>query len=190
VLVALGQFVDTGNTFRTMFKRFPPRPVWRVARPSERVRGATIRPQLRGSTIGPDDAMETLFAQSRAAQETRNGRELAIFEHDFHPPCRLHRCAVGRQLPGRGVSGRRISESGVRAWIKAAEDGDPRYRAIADVTLTAEAMAESESVNQVRGAGRGPRFWAAAMTWLERKFPENTAGGRRTGSRMAAFRSW
>ena len=46
-----------------------------------------------------------------------------------------------------------------------------RYEAFANVVRVAEALAESAAVRDVRAAGKSPQFWAASMTYLERRYP-------------------
>src|SRR5688572_23536628 len=65
-----------------------------------------------------------------------------------------------------------IAPSSVRNWMKASEDGDSRYAAVAHRIRVAEACAEDETIADVRAAGKDPRFWTAGMTWAERKFLE------------------
>ncbi len=57
-------------------------------------------------------------------------------------------------------------------WAKRAEAGDEGAIALMDAVEKAEAAAESETVRNVRNASKLPQFWAAGMTWLERKSPE------------------
>lgn len=97
---------------------------------------------------------------------------MAIFEKDFNKIARLV-CAIregnyyetAARLAG-------IAVSGVREWLRAAENGDERYLGIADVIHAAAAAAEAESVRDVRKAGKDPRNWAASMTYLERRYPD------------------
>src|SRR5262249_37630654 len=58
-----------------------------------------------------------------------------------------------------------------RAWIKRADDGEERYKPIACLIRLAEAIAEADALADVRKAGRDPRNWCAAMTFLERRHP-------------------
>lgn len=122
--------------------------------------------------------MANLVARGHEAQQHRNGRELAIFEKDFERVAVLVDALVDGNYRDTAARLAGIAESGVRAWLKAADDGDERYQAIATLIRAAEAIAESDSVRHVRSAGKDPRFWAAAATWLERKFPDKY--GRRT----------
>src|SRR5678810_1099704 len=57
-------------------------------------------------------------------------------------------------------------------WLKRAEAGDEAAIAFVDALEKAEADAESETVRNVRNASKLPQFWAAGMTWLERKSPD------------------
>jgi hypothetical protein len=122
--------------------------------------------------------MAALVAEGREAQQLRNGRELAIFEHDFDRIALFVDALLEgnyRQTAARLAD---VAESGIRAWMKAADDGDPRYRTVAALIRAAEAVAESDTVRYIRAAGKDPRFWAAGMTWLERKSPDRW--GRRS----------
>jgi hypothetical protein len=62
--------------------------------------------------------------------------------------------------------------------VAAAGPGEERYAVIAEAIETAAALAESEAVRHVRKAGEHPQFWAASMTYLERRYPDRW--GRRT----------
>src|SRR5262249_48680222 len=68
-----------------------------------------------------------------------------------------------------------------------AEKGNPRFAAVACVIAIAEARAMASAVRNVRAAGRHPQFWAAEMTYLERKNPE--LWGRRR-KRATVLESW
>jgi hypothetical protein len=124
-----------------------------------------------------NEAMATLVRTGMEAQHTRNGRELAIFERDFERVAILADALMGGNYRDTAARLAGIAESGVRAWVRAADEGDLRYLPIATVIRSAEAIAEAEAVSYVRRASRDPRFWAAGMTWLERKYPD--AWGRR-----------
>jgi hypothetical protein len=124
-----------------------------------------------------NEAMAELVRVGMEAQRTRNGRELAIFERDFERIALLADALMGGNYRDTAARLAGIAESGVRAWVRAADDGDLRYLPIATVIRSAEAIAEAEAVTYVRKASRDPRFWAAGMTWLERKYPD--AWGRR-----------
>jgi hypothetical protein len=124
------------------------------------------------------ECMARLVAAGLEAQAHRNGRELAIFERDFDRIAVLVDALVDGNYRDTAARLADIAESGVRGWLQRAEEGDPRYQTIAMVIRAAEAIAESDSVRHVRTAGQDPRFWAAAATWLERKFPDKY--GRRS----------
>jgi len=69
-----------------------------------------------------------------------------------------------------------ITARSVRSWMEAAEKGDARYEPVAQLVRVAEeALAESSAVRDVRAAGKDPRFWAASMTYPERKNPDRWA---------------
>ena len=57
-------------------------------------------------------------------------------------------------------------------WLKRAEQGDEAAQAFVNALEKAEADAEAETVRNVRHASKLPQFWAAGMTWLERKSPD------------------
>ena len=56
--------------------------------------------------------------------------------------------------------------------LKRAEAGDEAAIAFVDACEKAEGFAEAETVRNVRNASKLPQFWAAGMTWLERKSPD------------------
>jgi hypothetical protein len=68
-----------------------------------------------------------------------------------------------------------ISRETYRQWTKRAEDGEPPYVALIGAAKRASAIAEAMEVSKVRKAGADPRFWAASMTYLERRHPERWA---------------
>ena len=57
-------------------------------------------------------------------------------------------------------------------FVNDSDDGDEAAIAFRDAIEKAEALAESETVRNVRQASKLPQFWAAGMTYLERKHPE------------------
>jgi len=57
-------------------------------------------------------------------------------------------------------------------WLKRAETGEEAAMALLDAVERAEAEAEAETVGNVRRASKLPQFWAAGMTYLERKSPD------------------
>lgn len=72
-----------------------------------------------------------------------------------------------------------ISPQTLHNVMSRAEQGEVAARAFVDAIESAEAFAEREMVNCVRSAAKaGPQFWAAGMTYLERRAPE------RWGKRM------
>jgi transposase len=68
-----------------------------------------------------------------------------------------------------------IAPNTVRAWLKRGEDRGAAFRLFADALKRASARAEASEVKKVRKAGEDPRFWAAAMTQLERRHPDRWA---------------
>ena len=67
-----------------------------------------------------------------------------------------------------------ISYQTLRNWLNRAEDDGPDspHGRVACALKLAEAEAEGETVRYVRAASRDPRFWAAGMTFLERRHPD------------------
>jgi hypothetical protein len=57
-------------------------------------------------------------------------------------------------------------------WFKRAEAGDEAAQALVNAIEKAESEAEADTVHNVRQASKLPQFWAAGMTYLERKHPE------------------
>jgi hypothetical protein len=122
---------------------------------------------------------EAVTAFMASAQEAQRAcvdrRELTVFE--AHPE------RVGRLVDALVVGNYRdiagtlagITSRSLRSWMSKAEDGDPRYQPVAALVEIAEALAESSAVRKVRAAGTDPRFWAAEMTFLERRHPERWA---------------
>jgi len=67
-----------------------------------------------------------------------------------------------------------ITPKTFRNWLDRAEapDADPAYVEFAQLVARAESKGEIEAVANVRAAGKDPRYWAADMTFLERRYPE------------------
>jgi hypothetical protein len=68
-----------------------------------------------------------------------------------------------------------ISVETYRQWTKRADEGEQPFKALVAATKRASAIAEAMEVGKVRTAGKDPRFWAASMTYLERRHPERWA---------------
>ena len=115
--------------------------------------------------------MHALIEAGLATQETRNARELAIFERDFDKIGRLADLMAEGNYAETAARFAGISPASVRSWVAQAEKGDPRYALVAEIIQHGAAMAEAESLSHVRAAGRDPRYWAASMTFLERRYP-------------------
>jgi len=60
-------------------------------------------------------------------------------------------------------------------WLKRGETGETPFKQFADAIKRASARAEGQEIAKVRKAGEDPRFWAASMTYLERRHPERWA---------------
>jgi hypothetical protein len=68
-----------------------------------------------------------------------------------------------------------LSKATVYRWLKQAETEPDRNNAqvrFRDAVEKARAMSEAQDVANVRKAGKLPQFWAASMTYLERRYPE------------------
>lgn len=68
-----------------------------------------------------------------------------------------------------------VAKQSVYNWIKRGEAGEEPYKAFMDAVKRAQARAEAAEVQKVRAAGKDPRFWAASMTFLERRHPDRWA---------------
>jgi hypothetical protein len=68
-----------------------------------------------------------------------------------------------------------LSKVTVYSWLKRGEAGETPYDLLANALKRASARAEAAEVTKVRTAGNDPRFWAASMTYLERRHPERWA---------------
>lgn len=60
-------------------------------------------------------------------------------------------------------------------WIKRGDAGETPYDQFSRAVKRAAAKAELTEIGKVRKAGEDPRFWAASMTYLERRHPERWA---------------
>lgn len=67
-----------------------------------------------------------------------------------------------------------ISWSTFRNWCERGDDaaGNGPYAAFVQAVKVAEAEAEYETLGYVRNASKLPQFWAAGMTFLERRHPD------------------
>ena len=67
-----------------------------------------------------------------------------------------------------GISGRTLYR-----WIEQGEAGEEPQAAFVRELKRAEAISEAKIVANVIAASEKPQFWAAGMTYLERKYPEH-----------------
>jgi hypothetical protein len=98
------------------------------------------------------------------------------------PPCKLTPTVAVRLLMAiregahyeTACARARISYSTFVSWRNRAEDfpEDGPWPALMQAVKLAEADAELESICDVRVAAKTPKFWAAAMTFLERRHPD------------------
>jgi hypothetical protein len=70
-----------------------------------------------------------------------------------------------------------ISETTLGNWRARAAKGEEPYVTFVEATKEAEAKAELRALALVQKAM--PENWAAAMTWMERKFPARWSRGER-----------
>jgi hypothetical protein len=68
-----------------------------------------------------------------------------------------------------------LAKQTVYEWIKRGEANETPYAAFANALKRASARAEAAEIKKVRDAGNDPRFWAASMTYLERRHPDRWA---------------
>jgi len=127
------------------------------------------------TSLSLSEALAALHAHAEEAQRTHNGRELTVFEKHPDRIGRLVDALTAGNYRDTAATLSGIAARSVRGWMEAAERGDSRYEAVAQVIRIAEALAEAASVRNVRAAGKDPRFWAADMTYLERRYPDRWA---------------
>jgi hypothetical protein len=65
-----------------------------------------------------------------------------------------------------------IAKATLYNWTKRGKDGEQPFAAFLDALEKAEARAEADAIRNIRQAGKLPQFWAAEMTYLERRHPE------------------
>lgn len=73
-----------------------------------------------------------------------------------------------------------LAPATVYNWKKRGQAGEAPYDRFLETLKRASAQAEAQAVANVRTAGKLPQFWAAEMTYLERRHPDRW--GRRQDS--------
>jgi hypothetical protein len=68
-----------------------------------------------------------------------------------------------------------ISQSALQNWMRRGQEGEEPFAAFMRAVKRASAYAEAVEMGKVRKAGEDPRFWAASMTYLERRHPDRWA---------------
>jgi hypothetical protein len=68
-----------------------------------------------------------------------------------------------------------LSKVTVYDWVKRGDTGEAPFNLFANAMKRASAQAERDAVKNVRRAGKDDRFWAAEMTYLERRHPDKWA---------------
>src|SRR5262245_27855983 len=130
-----------------------------IQRKATEIADVALREQRTGAarTALIEQGMADLMAAGREAQQQRNGRELAIFEHDFDRIAIFIDALVDGNYRETAAQLAGLAESGVRAWIKRADDGEERYKPIACLIRLAEAIAEADALatSEKRAATRG-----------------------------------
>src|SRR5262245_61425627 len=124
------------------------------------------------SAASLSEAIAEYHERVRQAQGTYNGRELTLFERDPGRIGRLLDLLAAGNYRDTAATMAGITSRSIRNWMEADEHGDQRFAAIAQAIRVAEAWAEAAAVRNVRAAGKDPRFWAAEMTYLERRHPD------------------
>ncbi len=105
----------------------------------------------------------------------------------------LRETVAGLSLP-RAAALANLSHTTIRKWLERGEAStavgaiDP-YVLFVSAYKTAEAIVISDSTKKIRDAGKIPAHWAAEMTFLERRFPEEFArpGDRQQGHQAGMF---
>lgn len=89
----------------------------------------------------------------------------------------LAQLAAGQRRPvACALAG--ITEQTFYNWQKKADAGEEPHKSLFVQVKRAEAFAEQKVVQHVLSAAEKPQFWAAGMTYLERKYPDQW--GRRS----------
>ena len=141
----------------------------------------------------PQAEADYLTDQVMAAQPTSEPPDYVldcakvIAEYDpllraMSPPCKLTPTVAVRLLMAiragahyeTACAKARIAYSTFVSWRNRADDeGDEGpFAALMQAVKLAEADAEMESLSDVRVAAKNPKFWAAGMTFLERRHPD------------------
>ena len=119
------------------------------------------------------EALAAFHTSAHDAQRAcTDRRELTLFESQPVKVGRLIDLLVAGNYRDTAGTIAGLSSRALRLWMQKAEAGDPRYQPFAAVVTVAEALAEATAVRKVRQAGHDPRFWAAEMTYLERRHPD------------------
>ena len=124
------------------------------------------------SSLCLSEAFAAFHSHCEQAKEQYNGRELTLFESQPEKACRLFNALIDGNYRETAAKMTGITNRAIQIWMQRADEGDERYDAFANVVRAAEALAESNAVRNVRAAGKDARFWAAEMTWLERRYPD------------------
>lgn len=141
--------------------------------------GSGSTPSLVNSSADADgdapslsEAIAALQTHAQEARRTYNGRELMLFEAEPEKVGRLVDYLVQGLYRETAATLAGVTSRSVRGWMERAEAGDVRCQPFATVVKIAEALAEASAVKAVRAAGKLPQFWAAEMTYLERRHPD------------------
>lgn len=86
---------------------------------------------------------------------------------------KMLRLVANGNYPSTALLASGFSRQHLANWKEAAKNGSIAHIALLDALEKAEAIAESEAVDDVARAGRaGPQYWPASATRLERRHPE------------------
>lgn len=111
-----------------------------------------------------------------AYQPPETGRPSALSDPDTLTELLAQVAAGNRREVACSLAG--ISTRTLSRWLELGEAGTEPQAAFVKALKRAEAQAEAGIVANVIEASKKPQFWAAGMTYLERKYPD--AWGRRS----------
>lgn len=116
------------------------------------------------------DAFAAVAAHADTARATIHPDQLTIFERDLVKIGRLVDLLLQGGFRDQCAQAAGLTSRSVRYWMERAKDTDPRYAAVADLILIAEAVGEQRHIaNIVKHSGKE---WTASAWMLERKNPD------------------
>lgn len=106
-----------------------------------------------------------------AYQPPETGRPSALHDPDTLTELLTQIAAGNRREVACSLAG--ISTRTLSRWLELGEAGTEPQASFVKALKRAEAQAEAGIVANVIEASKKPQFWAAGMTYLERKYPES-----------------